>query len=135
MSEWLFGAPVSRGGLSVRDEERMLGLYCVYVVSFPRVAGKSWNTAAYAECSISALRDRVHERHGRIPGGPPGECRFLRKILRGLHKKAPSGARALRRPILQDTLRAVRRFLDLANDAVDRVYWALWLTQWQGVKR
>ncbi len=113
----------------------MLGLYSVYVVSFPRVQGKVTNTAAYAECGLSALRDRVFERHGRIPGGSPGECRFLRKILKSLHKRAPSGARALRRPILQETLRAVRRSLDLKTSALDRAYWALWLTQWQGVKR
>jgi hypothetical protein len=130
-----FGAPVGLGGVSRSDEERILCLFAIYVVSFPRVAGKEQNTAAYAECSVSALRERVYERFGRIPGGLPADCRTLRRIMKGLHKRAPSGTRPRRLPILQAALRAVRSRLDLAGSAYDRALWALWLTQWQGVKR
>ena len=76
MDESRFGAAVNQGGLPPRDEERVLRLYATYVVSFPRVRGKDYNTAAYAECSLSAIRDRAYERFGRIPGGQPTECRF-----------------------------------------------------------
>lgn len=130
-----FGAEIWLGGICLRDEERILGLYAIYVVSFPRIAGKVRNTASYAECSVSAVRDRVYERFGRLPGGASGETRFLRKIYKGLHKLAPSGVRPLRLPILQDALRAVRARLDLEGSGRDRVLWALWLCQWQGVKR
>lgn len=130
-----FGAVVGLGGISRHDEERVLALYAMYVVTFPRISGEDHNSANYAECSVSALRDRVYERYCRVPGGPPAECRFLRKVFKSLHKRAPSGERAFRPPVLQDAMRAVRARLDLGGSGYDRVLWALWLTQWQGVKR
>ena len=117
------------------EEEKILALYLIYVVYYPRVAGKEQNTAAYADCSLSALRDRVYDQYSRYPGGQPSQCRFLQKVSRGLHKKSPSGKRPARMPILQHHLRAIRSALDLEDNALHRAYWALWLSQWQGVNR
>jgi hypothetical protein len=131
----LFGEIETNGGMSSADEEKILALYSIYVVYYPRVAGKEQNTAAYADCSLSALRDRVYDRYSRYPGGQASQCRLLQKVSRGLHKKSPSGKRPLRMPILQHHLRAIRSELDLVGNAKHRVYWALWLCQWQGVNR
>ena len=125
----------TEGGMAPSSEEKIMALYAIYVVHYPRVANKTLNTAAYADCSLSALRDRVYDRFARYPGGQATNCRFLRKVLKGLHKRSPSGKRPVRMPILQHHLRAIRSQLDLANNALHRAYWALWLSQWQGVNR
>ena len=114
---------------------QILSLFAVYVVHYPRIRGKERNTASYAEGCLRAVRDDVYSRHRRYPGPPPGTAHFLGKVLRTLNKRAPSGQRAPRLPILQQHLRAIRSRLDLAGNGRHRALRALWLTCWQGVCR
>lgn len=64
-----FGARETEGGMAPSSEEKIMALYAIYVVHYPRVANKTLNTAAYADCSLSTLRDHVYDRIARYPGG------------------------------------------------------------------
>lgn len=131
-----FGAA---GVMTLSDEEHVLSLFAVFVVHYPRQTKKvksgGLNTAKYAEDCLSAVRAYCYARHGRIPGPEARSARQLSLVLKGLHKRAPSGRRALRSPILQVHLRAIRKLLNLEDSPLDRMIWAFFLTCWQGACR
>ena len=130
-----FGMAECDGGFSAVQENRILELFAVYVVNYPRVAGKELNTGETAATNVTGLKHCVEERTGRRPGRPPGENRSLCLTLQGLRKEAPRGERPRPEPILQKHLRAVRALLDLKGNARHRVLWAFWLQCWQTVCR
>lgn len=99
------------------------GLYAIYFVSFPRASGKENKTAAYADCSVSAVPDHMHARYGHIPGARAEHCRFR------------AFSRDFTSVPLQDVSRAVRSCHDLDASGAYGVLWVLWLTQCQGVQR
>jgi len=61
------------------EEEIFFYIYAVYVVYYPRVAGKDRNTAAYADYSLTALKDQVNDRYSRYPGGQASQSLFITK--------------------------------------------------------
>ena len=103
-----FGLPESEGGFSPADEDRILELLAVYVVNYPRVAGKEHNTGETAATNVTGGKHCTQERTGRRPGRPEGESRSLALTLQGLRKEAPRGVGPRPMPILQRHLRAVR---------------------------
>jgi len=129
-----FGLPVAQGGFTLEEEEMLLALFAVHVWRSPRRRGREHNGARHCQACVAAVRDWVTAEHLRevapLSGSP-----FLRKILRGLRRRAPGGHRALRPPILRPHLAAIRDLLDLAGNQRHRTFWAFVLTAWQGVKR
>ena len=122
--------------LELAKELEVLSGFATFVVYFPRSSTGKTNSVDYAESLISTIRTRYALENGRRPGlvhGPRGSC-FLSRVLRGLRRLAPS-IRKPREPVLQQHLRAIKVRLDLCNSQRDRMFWALWLVQWQGVMR
>lgn len=106
-----------------------------HVVFKPMRRGKNHNTTSYARKVITSVREEYRRTYGRSIGLPGPEFnRTLAHLEKGLGKVAPSQTTP-RLPVLQYHLRAVRRTLDLPNSQMDRVLWALWCTQFQGVLR
>ena len=129
-----FGLPVAQGGYSDEEEETILAAYAVWVWRNPRRGKKKFNTGRHCQSCVGAVRDWFHANYRRVIA-PAETSRFLAQTLKSLRKRAPSGQRAPREPILPHHLDAVRALLDLAGNPRHRVYWAFILTAWQGVKR
>lgn len=134
-----FGSPIDTNRVKDRarqtKELNTLKQFFSHIVFRPRRKSKRHNTAAYARKVIASVRDE-YERQHRISIGPPTtELNLeLHRLEKGLSKIAPSQEKP-RLPVLQYHMRAVRRTLDLDNNQLDRVLWALWCTQFQGVLR
>lgn len=106
-----------------------------HIVFKPRQRNKAHNTTSYARKVISSIRDEYDRHHGRRIGPPGTDLNLeLCRLGKGLSKVAPSLEKP-RLPVLQYHMRAVKRTLDLNNNQVDKVLWALWCTQFQGVLR
>ena len=120
----------------LNEEMDILTKFAEFVVAFPRRKKKELNTTPHAEQCIASVRSHYAAKHGRRPGlraGSNGGSQ-LQLVLKGLKNMSPS-KKGERLPILQHHLRADRRHLDISNNGLHRVCWALWLTQWQGVLR
>ena len=126
-------ASVYRSQLQSEDDAFMI--FLIYVVYYPQQANKEINTASYAESCLSAVRSHYGRHHQRKPGTDGTSHSYeLKLLVRALHKRSPS-RRVPRLPILAYHLRAIRRLLDLKNNARHRVLWALITISWQSVSR
>lgn len=128
---------VTRTSRQVRQHKELSTLkrFFAHVVFRSRRKSKSHNTAAYARKVIASVKYEYQRQHGRLIG-PPGTYlnSELCRLEKGLSKVAPSQENP-RLPVLQYHMRAVRRTLNLENNQVDRVLWALCCTQFKGVMR
>lgn len=103
------------------------------IVFRPRQKRKSHNTAPYARKVIASVKDEYERHLGRAMRRPGNDLNVeLFHLEKGLSKVAPSQEKP-RLPVLQYHMRAVRRTMDLKDNQLDRVLWALWCTQFQGV--
>ena len=123
---------------AVLKELDTLSAFAVFIVFFPRVKGRSkgTNSVDYALGVISSVRSHYAAQQGRAPGRSQvaGSDYCFKRVISGLRKIAPH-TKNRKVPLLQHHLRALKRQLDLEGSQRDRVFWALWLTQWQGVLR
>lgn len=106
-----------------------------HIVFKPLRRGKKHNTAAYARKVIASVRDEYEQEYGRTIG-PPGSSlnQELCCLEKGLSKVVTSQENP-RLSFFQYHMRTVRRTLNMENAQLDRVLWALWCTQFQGVLR
>ncbi|KAJ1445467.1 hypothetical protein M885DRAFT_579148 [Pelagophyceae sp. CCMP2097] len=120
------------------DENDVLALFAIFVVFHPKRIGQEMNRASTAEGYLGGVRVQYERRLGRRPGSPMAGvvayAHSLKRILRALHKRAPS-ERQGKLPLLQHHLRALKQRLDPNGSAHDRCYWHLVLSAWQGVLR
>jgi hypothetical protein len=105
------------GSLSPVEEDRVLGYFACYVVTHPR-DGRLHNTKGHADVCLSAVRASVQRCFDRRRGRVPAEAVGLILVLKGLATFAPSGARRVVQPIMQEHLRLVKDYLDLRNNQV-----------------
>ena len=122
----------------VTQETDTLALFAVYVVTKGGQARteQGYNSVNYAEQIISSIRSYYEAEHGRRPGvDQKGLSGYkLKRALRGLRRLFPKEA-AVKKPLLQYHLRAIREVMDLRGNGLHRALWALWTCQWQGVMR
>lgn len=120
---------------AVRRECMILSGFASYAVAYPRKSKQRYNSAAYAERAVSAVRSYYEHMHGRVPGAGNGVdfTSTLRGVTRGLRKLYPT-AQTMRVPLLADDRRAIRGVMDCSK-LLDITFWALWASQWQGVMR
>lgn len=117
------------------SEANLLSAFATFVVKFPRNKSGQ-NSADYATQVVASVRSLNAETLGRRPGMTPAGASHesFKTVVKGLRKMAPSIA-VRRNPVMQHHLRAVTKTLDLDGSVVDRVLWALWVTQFQGTLR
>lgn len=134
------------------DENDILALFAIFCVFYPMQPGKDthfcvfylvqlgkeMNRASTAENYLGAIRVQYEHHLGRRPGsimsGQNAYALSIKRVLRALHKRAPSEQNK-KIPLLQLHLRALKKRLDLEGSAHDRCFWHLVLSAWQGVLR
>lgn len=85
------------------------------------------NSIGYAEgmvSSVSTLYERKHSRQISVSVVGGGTSKNLKDIKKALAKEQPAQANA-RKPILSEAMRRLTAVLDMLNEPLDRICWAI----------
>lgn len=128
-------APQARRRIAQEKEMTTIKRFLSDLVFKPIRRNKKHNSVSYSRKVIASIREEYSRHYNRTIGIPGSDFnQILGRLEKGIRKVAPSEGRPTI-PVLQYHMWSVKRTLHLQTNPIDRVLWAMWCTQLQGVLR